>query len=94
MSKLDSIWSEAQAEAARAEGWQLAYVVNEGRPVQTAYLEIFDAGPQFKDRGAAMKFVMHRAHERSRLHIEALSACSASRLAAAARAQPPKPRKR
>lgn len=84
MSKFDLLWNESQAAAAAEEGWQLVLVVNEGRPVTSAYFEVFDKGPRFPSRAAAMKFVVDRAQNRSKLHIAALSACSATRLNTAA----------
>lgn len=64
-------------------------VVNEGKPVSTAYFDVFDLGPKFQNRNEAAKFVLGKAQERSKLHIAALSACSASRMdAATAAAQP------
>ena len=80
MSNLDRLWTEKQREAAQAEGWELALVVDEGKPVSTAYFEIFDHGPQFENRTAAVKHVIARAQMRSVLHIAALSARSASRV--------------
>jgi arginine/ornithine N-succinyltransferase beta subunit len=81
-SKFDLLWTEEQRHQAAAEGWLLALVVNEGRPVHSAYLDIFDSGPRFANRVEAVRHVVTQAQQRSKLHIEALGACSASKLAA------------
>jgi arginine/ornithine N-succinyltransferase beta subunit len=91
MSNFDLLWNEQQQKAASAEGWLLAVVVNAGTSISTAYLDIFDTGPRFKSRTEAMRFVVAQAQQRSRLHIDALSACSASKLATSA---PPSKRKK
>lgn len=83
MSNFDRLWTERQREEAAAEGWELAFVVNEGKPVFTAYLDIFDKGPRFKQRSDAVKHVLARAQERSNLHVSAMAACAASRVTAA-----------
>lgn len=83
MSKFDLIWNEAQNSAARMEGWELVVVVDEGKPVSHAYLDIFDSGPRFACKRSAAQFVIQSAQGGSRRHIEALSACSASRLTTA-----------
>ena len=85
MSKFDSIWTEEQARQAAAEGWQLCITVDEGKPMSTAYLFIFDHGPRFMNRNQAYQHVMAQAYGGSKLHIEALSACSASRAGDATR---------
>lgn len=88
------MWNERQQEQAHAEGWTLALVVNEGLPVNTAYLDIFDQGPTFTNRLGAQKFVLAKAQQRSKLHIDAMTAISASRMAAAERhAQAPRKKK-
>lgn len=85
MSNFDSIWNQRQQADAHEEGWELGLVVDEGKSVDTAYFDVFDKGPRFHNRRAAMVHVVDQAKKRSRLHIAALSACSASRVDAAAR---------
>lgn len=77
----DDMWSAQQREQARGEGWDLCLVVDEGKPVSSAYLDIFDVGPQFKNKRAAAKHVLETAKKgNAPLHLHALSACSASRM--------------
>lgn len=87
MSNLEPMWTEQQRAQAAEEGWELGLVVDEGKPVQTAYLDVFDAGPRFPHRRAAMMFVYEQAKGRSKLHIAALSACSSSRVHSATQTQ-------
>lgn len=79
MSKFDSIWTEHQAAKAKAEGWQLAITIDEGKPITSAYLFIFDDGPRFPGRNAAYQHVLSQAYAGSKLCVDALSACAASR---------------
>lgn len=89
MSNYDLMWNAEQRAVAAKEGWELGLVVDEGKPVSSAYMEVFDRGPLFKDRVAAMRFVVHQARQQSKLHVDALSVVMASRTKA-----PPKTRKK
>jgi len=83
-SNFDLIWTQEQKKQAADEGWELGIVIDMGKPVSTAYLDVFDKGPKFKDRSQAARFVLAQAHSGSRLHINALSARAASRMPAGA----------
>lgn len=61
----------------------LAIVVDEHKSINTAYLEIFATDPT-KSRHQAMTHVMANARTGSRLHMDALSACSATKMQGAA----------
>lgn len=81
MSNLEPFWTERQAAEAAGEGWQLAWVVDSGKSISTARIEVFDTeNPRFKSRHDAMKFVSSQALARSKLHLEAMQALSASRI--------------
>lgn len=79
-SNIDRNWTEENKAAALSEGWELALVVDEGKSVSAAYLDIFDRGPVFRNRQHAQRFVIAKAQTNSRLHIHALSTCRASRM--------------
>lgn len=79
---IDSIWSAEHRSAAREEGWELTFTVDEGKPVQSAYLHIFNYGPKFNGRNEAAAHVLRAAQGGSKLHIRALSACQATRAGA------------
>lgn len=85
MSNFDLLWNESQRAAALQEGWELGVVIDEGKPIHSAYFDVFDKGPAFQDKRQAMAFVIERAKTKSRLHIAALSACQASRMHTAPR---------
>lgn len=72
-------WTDKHAAAAKAEGWELSAVIDNGKPVKSWYYQIFDAGGPFTSRGHAAQFVVARAKQRSGLHILALQTCAASR---------------
>lgn len=91
MSNFDQVWNEQQRMQARSEGWELGVVVDAGRPITSAYLDCFDVGPKFVGRRAALQWVITRAQQRSKLHVDALAACGASKTSAGA---PSAPRKR
>lgn len=86
-SNFDLLWTRDQQQQALAEGWEVARVVDEGKPVSAAYLDVFDCGPKFANKRAAMRHVIEQARGRSTLHIAALGACQASRI-------PPQPHER
>lgn len=90
MSNFDQIWNEQQQAQARREGWELGVVVDSGKALSTAYLDVFDVGPVFKTRRLAMQWVVAKAQQRSKLHIDALAACSSSKLNAAPSVAPRK----
>lgn len=78
-SNYDLIWTEQQKTAAAIEGWGLVLTVDEGKPIGCAYFEIFDIGPKFPNRRAAAQHVVNEAMKGSRLHVDALSVCTATR---------------
>jgi hypothetical protein len=80
MSKFDLMWNEEHRVAAAAEGWELGLTVDAGRPISTTYFAIYPVDARFKSRHHAARFVLERAQQKSKLHINALSACSASRM--------------
>ena len=79
-SNFDQIWNEDQKKVAKLEGWELVVVIDSGRPISTAYLDIFNVGPRFGNRRMAQRFVIEQAQKASHFHVNALSACTSSRM--------------
>lgn len=79
-SKFDLMWTEEQNIRAQAEGWCMALTVDDGKPISTAYYEVYDHGPKFPNRRQAMGFVVNQAQMKSKFHIEALGLRAASRM--------------
>lgn len=81
------LWTNEQQLRANEDGWALILTVDSGKPVHTAYLELFHVGPKFPTRHHAVLHVTEQAKKNSRFHLEALAARSASRIV-----QQPKPK--
>lgn len=82
MRSLEPLWPDDSARAARAEGWEIVMVVDNGKPVSSWYFMIFDCQDStlLKDRRHAEQHVQNKAQAGSKLHISAMSAVMASRM--------------
>lgn len=85
----DGVWSDMASERAATEGWLLAPVVDEGKPVSSFYFNIFHApNGKFDSRNKAQAHVIMQAKRGSTFHMDALAVIQMSRTQAAPNRRP------
>lgn len=80
------VWSEGNRERAEKEGWLLAPVVDEGKPVSSFYFGVFPTPDgKLASPTKAIAFVVGKARTGSAFHADALAVIKMSKLNAAQR---------